>query len=265
MSPGSDIQDSTRSTTPDADDIPLVAQPSGHELPPDVYMADLTAGEKAAFTKAREKRVSALQTVGELLVAQAREEHREAMREDHRNFQEFLTEMRTARQEDQDAHAMMLAAMERSLNSTDELTRVISLLVQAQVAHLATSQARNQNLRAEAAQGVPSGRSTYGTDNGIEWHVPPQPPLTFPPYTGAGAQALHPLQPQCRVIPMQPPDTQTQAVRAPSSLWGAPAHFTLMEESSLDSWIPGTPSTQIGPSSTGTCSPFATSCSATDT
>ncbi|KAL8182689.1 UNVERIFIED_CONTAM: hypothetical protein K2H54_061895 [Gekko kuhli] len=94
------------------------------QLPPDIYMADLTAGERAAFTKARKKRVSALQSVGELLAAQAWEEHREAMREDHRNFQEFLTEMRTARQEDQDAHAMMLAAMERSLNSTDELTRV---------------------------------------------------------------------------------------------------------------------------------------------
>ncbi|KAL8220799.1 UNVERIFIED_CONTAM: hypothetical protein K2H54_055091 [Gekko kuhli] len=262
MSPGLDAQDSTRSTTPDADDVPLVAQPSGHgtqetpvgddreveeplenqdrdpelelgcgmgggwcsrakcttrndlldipihpclyshsELPPDVYMVDLTAGERAAFTKARKKRVSALHSVGELLAAQAREEHREAMREDQRNFQQFLTEMRTARQEDQDARAMMLAAMERSLNSTDELTRVVSLLVQAQVAHLATSRARNQDLCAEAAQGVPSGRSAYGTDSGIQWHMPPQ-PLTSPPYTGAGAQALHPLEPQCRVIPM---------------------------------------------------------------
>ncbi|KAL8190755.1 UNVERIFIED_CONTAM: hypothetical protein K2H54_060567 [Gekko kuhli] len=52
------------------------------QLPPDVYMADLTAGERSAFTKARKKRVSALQSVGELLAAQAREEHREAMRED---------------------------------------------------------------------------------------------------------------------------------------------------------------------------------------
>ncbi|KAL8177623.1 UNVERIFIED_CONTAM: hypothetical protein K2H54_014744 [Gekko kuhli] len=66
--------------TPDADDVPPVAQPSGHgseetpvgavcepeeplenwdrdpeELPPDVYMADLTAGERSALTKARKK------------------------------------------------------------------------------------------------------------------------------------------------------------------------------------------------------------------
>ncbi|KAL8220829.1 UNVERIFIED_CONTAM: hypothetical protein K2H54_055366 [Gekko kuhli] len=121
---------------------------SQSKLPPDVYMADLTA-------------------------AQAREEHREAMREDRRDFQEFLTEMRAARQEDQDARAVMLAAMERSQKSTDELTRVVSLLVQAQVVHLTTSQARNQDLRAEAAQGVPSGRSPYGTASGIQWHMPP--------------------------------------------------------------------------------------------
>ncbi|KAL8170051.1 UNVERIFIED_CONTAM: hypothetical protein K2H54_062403 [Gekko kuhli] len=95
------------------------------QLPPDVYMADLTAGERAAFTKARKKRVSALQSVGELLAAQAQEEHRKAWREDRRDFQEFLMEMRAARQEDQDAHAMMLAAMERSLNSTDKLTQVV--------------------------------------------------------------------------------------------------------------------------------------------
>ncbi|KAL8174524.1 UNVERIFIED_CONTAM: hypothetical protein K2H54_048203 [Gekko kuhli] len=209
---------------------------SHSELPPDVYMADLMAGERAAFTKARKKRVSALQSVGELLAAQPREEHREARREDRRNFQEFLTEMRTARQEDQDAHAMMLAAMERSLNSTDELTRIVSLLVQAQVAHLAMSQARNQDLRAEAAQGVPSGRSAYGTDSGIQWHMPPQPPLTFPPYTGAGAQALHPLEPQCRVIPMQPPDTQKQAVQAPSSLC-PPLH--ILHTGKTVHWNPG--------------------------
>ncbi|KAL8219139.1 UNVERIFIED_CONTAM: hypothetical protein K2H54_008456 [Gekko kuhli] len=133
---GSEAQDTTRPGTPDADDVPPVAKPSGHgteetpvgadseaeeplenqdrdpeQLPPDVYMADLTAGERSALTKARKKRVSALQSVGELLAAQAREEHREAMREDQRNFQQFLTEMRSARQADEDARGVMLAAM----------------------------------------------------------------------------------------------------------------------------------------------------------
>ncbi|KAL8190545.1 UNVERIFIED_CONTAM: hypothetical protein K2H54_055560 [Gekko kuhli] len=208
MSPGSDAQDTTRPATPDADDVPPVAQPSGHgteetpmgadceaeeplenqdrdpeQLPPDVYMADLTAGERSAFTKARKKRVSALQSVGELLAAQAREEHREAMREDQRNFQQFLTEMRTARQEDEDARGMMLAAMARSQKSMEELTSVVRLLVEAQVAHLATIQARNPDRRAEAAQGAPSGRAAYGTDSGIQWQMPPQ-AFTFPPYTG---------------------------------------------------------------------------------
>ncbi|KAL8219214.1 UNVERIFIED_CONTAM: hypothetical protein K2H54_013185 [Gekko kuhli] len=136
MSPGSEAQDTTRPGTPDADDVPPVAKPSGHgteetpvgadseaeeplenqdrdpeQLPPDVYMADLTAAERSALTKARKKRVSALQSVGELLAAQAREEHREAMREDQRNFQQFLTEMRSARQADEDARGVMLAAM----------------------------------------------------------------------------------------------------------------------------------------------------------
>ncbi|KAL8172662.1 UNVERIFIED_CONTAM: hypothetical protein K2H54_005752 [Gekko kuhli] len=95
-------------------------------------MGDLMAGEKAAFTKARKKRVTALQSVGELLVTQAREDHREARREDRRDFQDFLKEMRAARQEDKDARAMMLTAMERSVHSTDKLTRAISLLVRAQ-------------------------------------------------------------------------------------------------------------------------------------
>ncbi|KAL8221116.1 UNVERIFIED_CONTAM: hypothetical protein K2H54_059571 [Gekko kuhli] len=217
---GSDAQDTTRPATPDADDVPPVAQPSGNgteetpvgadceaeeplenqdrdpeQLPPDVYMADLTAGERSAFMKARKKRVSALQSVGELLAAQDREEHREAMREDWRNFQQFLTEMRTARQEDQDAWGMMLAAMARSQKSTEELTSVVHLLVEAQVAHLATIQARNLDRHAEAAQGAPSGRAAYGTDSGIQWQMPPQ-AFTFPPYTGAGAQAVHPLEPQ---------------------------------------------------------------------
>ncbi|KAL8221130.1 UNVERIFIED_CONTAM: hypothetical protein K2H54_059879 [Gekko kuhli] len=162
-------------------DIPIHSWPYSHsELQPDVYMADLMADERAAFTKARKKRVSALQSVGELLTAQTREEHREAMREDQRNFQQFLMEMRTARQEDQDAWAMMLAAMARSQKSTEELTRVVNLLVQAQVAHLATGQARNLDRCAEAAQGAPSGRAAYGTDSGIQWQMPPQ-PFTFPP------------------------------------------------------------------------------------
>ncbi|KAL8190799.1 UNVERIFIED_CONTAM: hypothetical protein K2H54_061610 [Gekko kuhli] len=202
---GSEDQDTTRPATPEADDVPPVAQPSGHgteetpvgadceveeplenqdrdpeQLPPDVYMADLMAGERSAFTKARKKRVSALQSVGELLAAQAREEHREAMREDQRNFQQFLTEMRSARQEDEDAQGVMLAAMARSQKCTEELTSVIHLLVEAQVAHLATIQARNPDRRAEAAQGAPSGRAVYGTDSGIQWQMPPQeltPPL----------------------------------------------------------------------------------------
>ncbi|KAL8221092.1 UNVERIFIED_CONTAM: hypothetical protein K2H54_058882 [Gekko kuhli] len=245
MSPWSDAQDTTRPTTPDADDVPPVAQPSGHgtqetpvgddceaeeplenqdrdpeQLPPNVYMADLTAGERAAFMKARKKRVSALQSIGELLAAQAREEHREAMREDQRNFQLFLTEMRTARQEDQDARAMMLAAMARSQKSTEELTSVVCLLVKAQVAHLATIQARNPERCTEAAQGAPSGRAAYGTDSGIQWKMPPQ-PFTFPPYTGAGAQALHPLEPQCRVIPRHP-DT---GGAGPLKPLGAPCTF----------------------------------------
>ncbi|KAL8221176.1 UNVERIFIED_CONTAM: hypothetical protein K2H54_060565 [Gekko kuhli] len=67
------------------------------ELPPDVTMADLTAGERSALTKSRKKRVSALQSVGELIATQAREEHREAMRADERRYQEFLREMRCAR------------------------------------------------------------------------------------------------------------------------------------------------------------------------
>ncbi|KAL8207042.1 UNVERIFIED_CONTAM: hypothetical protein K2H54_040520 [Gekko kuhli] len=284
---GSDAQDTTRPATPDADDVPPVAQPSGHgteetpvgadceaeeplenqdrdpeQLPPDVYMADLMAGERSAFTKAKKKRVSALQSVGELLAAQAWEEHREAMREDQRNFQQFLTEMRAARQEDEDARGVMLAAMARSQKSTEELTSDIRFLVEAQVAHLAIIQVRNPDRRAEAAQGAPSGRAAYGTDSGIQWQMPPQ-AFTFPPYTGAGAQALHPLEPQCRVLPMQPPDTHTPAVQAHSSLWAPPAHFTHREDSSPESWIPGTPSTQIGPPSPGTCSPLAPSCSAT--
>ncbi|KAL8221209.1 UNVERIFIED_CONTAM: hypothetical protein K2H54_061382 [Gekko kuhli] len=166
MSPGSEAQHTTRPGTPDADDVPPVAQPSGHgteetpvgadcepeeplenqdrdpehelgcELPPDVYMADLTAGERSALTKARKKRVSALQSVGELLAAQAREEHREAMRADERHYQEFLKEMRSARQAEEDARGVMLAAMAQSNKCTQELTSVVSRLVEAQVAHL---------------------------------------------------------------------------------------------------------------------------------
>ncbi|KAL8185523.1 UNVERIFIED_CONTAM: hypothetical protein K2H54_054393 [Gekko kuhli] len=225
------------------------------QLPPDVYMADLTAGERSAFTKARKKRVSALQSIGELLAAQAREEHREAMREDQRNFQQFLTEMRTARQEDEDARGMMLTAMARFQKSMEELTSVVRLLVEAQVAHLATIQARNPDRRAEAAQGAPSGRTECGTDSGIQWQMPPQ-AFTFPPYTS---------EPQCRVLPMQPPDTHTPVVQAHSSLWAPLAHFTHQEDSSPEFWIPGTLSTQIGPPSPGTCSPLAPRCSATAT
>ncbi|KAL8175518.1 UNVERIFIED_CONTAM: hypothetical protein K2H54_027091 [Gekko kuhli] len=117
------------------------------QLPPDVYMGDLTAGEKAAFTKARKKWVTALQSVGELLAAQAREDHREARREDRRDFQDFLKEMRAARQEDKDARAMMLAAMERSVHSTDELTWAVSLLVRAQVGRLTPAHPCSQDLR----------------------------------------------------------------------------------------------------------------------
>ncbi|KAL8203435.1 UNVERIFIED_CONTAM: hypothetical protein K2H54_054000 [Gekko kuhli] len=239
---GSEAQDTTRPGTPDADDVPPVAQPSGHgteetpvgadceaeeplenqdrdpeQLPLDVYMADLTAGERSALTKARKKRVSALQSVGELLAAQAREEHREAMREDQRNFQQFLTEMRSARQAEEDAWGVMLAAMARSHQCTEELTSVVRHLVEAQVAHLETIQARNPDRRTEAAQGTPSGRAAYGTDSGIQWQMPPQ-AFTPPPHTGAGAQALHPLEQQCRVLPMQPPHTHTPAVQAHSSL-----------------------------------------------
>ncbi|KAL8213550.1 UNVERIFIED_CONTAM: hypothetical protein K2H54_066710 [Gekko kuhli] len=222
--------------TPDADDVPPVAQPSGHgteetrvgavcdpqeplenrdrdpeELPPDVYMADLTAGERSALTKARKKRVSALQSVAELLAAQAREEHREAMRADERRYQEFLKEMRCARQAEEDAREMMLAAMTESNECARELTSVLSRLVEAQVAHLEAKRARDPFRRAEAAQGAPSGRAAYGDYSGIQWQMPPQ-AFTFPPYAGAGAQAQDPLGQQGRVLPMQPPDTHTPAV-----------------------------------------------------
>ncbi|KAL8175610.1 UNVERIFIED_CONTAM: hypothetical protein K2H54_001197 [Gekko kuhli] len=266
---------------PDADDVPPVAQPSGHgseetpvgavcepeepletrdrdpeELPPDVHMADLTAGERSALTKARKKRVSALQSVGELLAAQAREEHREAMRADERRYQDFLKEMRSARQAEEDARGVMLAALTQTNKCTQELTSVVSRLVEAQVAHLEAKRARDPYRRAEAAQGAPSGRAAYGDYSGIQWQMPPQ-AFTFPPYAGAGAQG--------RVLPMQPPDTHTPAVQAHSSLWAPPPHFTRREDSSPESWVPGTPSTQIGTPSQGTCSPLAPSCSATAT
>ncbi|KAL8163072.1 UNVERIFIED_CONTAM: hypothetical protein K2H54_006229 [Gekko kuhli] len=198
---GSDVQGTTRPPSPDADDVPIgygtPETPAGddreaeeplenqdrdpEQLPPDVYMADLTASERAAFTKARKKRISALQSVGELLAAQAWEEHREAQREDRRDFQEFLQEMRAARQEDQEARAMMLAAMDRSQNSTNKLTRVVSLLVQAHVVWLTTSQPPNQDLHPEAALGVSYGRSAHGTDSGIQWHMPPSHQRLSPP------------------------------------------------------------------------------------
>ncbi|KAL8186692.1 UNVERIFIED_CONTAM: hypothetical protein K2H54_004916 [Gekko kuhli] len=173
--------------TTDADDDPPVAQPSGHgseerpvgavrepqetmenrdrdpeELPPDVYMADLTAGERSALTKARKKRVSALQSVGELIATQAREEHREAMRADERRYQEFLREMRCAREAEEDARERMLAAMTESNQCTRELTGVLSRLVEAQVAHLEATRVRDPERRAEAAQGAPSGRPAFG-------------------------------------------------------------------------------------------------------
>ncbi|KAL8178193.1 UNVERIFIED_CONTAM: hypothetical protein K2H54_035549 [Gekko kuhli] len=275
--------------TTDADDVPPVAQPSGHgsderpvgavrepeeamenrdrdpeELPPDVAMADLTAGERSALTKLRKKRVSALQSVGELIATQAREEHREAMRADERRYQEFLREMRSARQAEEDSWGRMLAAMTESNECTRELTSVLSRLVEAQVAHLEATRARDQDRRAEAALGAPTGRPASGNYSGIQWQMPPQ-ALTFPPYAGAGAQAQDPLGQQGIVLPMQPPDTHAPAVQAHSSLWSPPPHLARREYSSPESWVPGTPSTQMGTPYQGTRSPFGQSCSATAT
>ncbi|KAL8178915.1 UNVERIFIED_CONTAM: hypothetical protein K2H54_057651 [Gekko kuhli] len=278
---GSDAQDTMRPATPDADDLPPVAQPSGHgteetpvgadceaeeplenqdrdpehelgcELPPDVYMADLTAGERSASTKARKKRVSALQSIGELLAAQAQEEHREAMREDRRNFQQFLTEMRTARQEDEDARGMMLAAMARSQKSTEELTSVVRLLVEAQVAHLATIQVHNPDHRAEAAQGAPSGRAAYRTDSGIQWQMPPQ-AFTSPPYTGSGAPAVHTVEKSCRAIPTQPPATPPpQTGPASQSLLEPPSRLPKADHGSAAKWFHAIKPPQTGPHFTG--------------
>ncbi|KAL8194246.1 UNVERIFIED_CONTAM: hypothetical protein K2H54_009439 [Gekko kuhli] len=274
--------------TTDADDVPPVAQPSGHgsserpvravsepeeamesrdrdpeELPPDVAMADLTAGERSALTKSRKKRVSALQSVGELIVTQAREEHREAMRADERRYQEFMLEMRSARQAEEDARGRMLAALTESNECTRELTGVLSRLVEAQVAHLEAKRARDQDRRAEAALGAPPGRPASGNYSGIQWQMPPQ-ALTFPPYAGGGAQAQDPLGQQGLVLPMQPPDTHAPAVQAHSSLWSPPPHLARREYSSPESWVPGTPSsTQMGTPYQGTRSPSVQSCSAT--
>ncbi|KAL8189959.1 UNVERIFIED_CONTAM: hypothetical protein K2H54_059510 [Gekko kuhli] len=267
--------------TTDADDVPPVAQPSGHagsderpvgavrepeeamenrdrdpeELPPDVTMADLTAGERSALTKSRKKRVSALQSVGELIATQAREEHREAMRADERRYQEFLREMRCARQAEENARERMLAAMTESNECTRELNNILTRLVEAQVAHLEATRARDQDRRAEAALGAPSGR---------QWQMPPQ-ALTFPPYAGAGAQAQDPLGQQGIVLPMQPPDTHAPAVQAHSRLCSPPPHLAHREYSSSESWVPGTPSTQMGTPYQGTHSPFGQRCSATAT
>ncbi|KAL8220759.1 UNVERIFIED_CONTAM: hypothetical protein K2H54_054348, partial [Gekko kuhli] len=232
------------------------------ELPPDVAMADLTAGERSALTKSRKKRVSALQSVGELIATQAREEHREAMRADERRYQEFMREMRSARQAEEDARGRMLAALTESNECTRELTGVLSRLVEAQVAHLEAKRARDQDRRAEAALGAPPGRPASGNYSGIQWQMPPQ-ALPFPPYAGAGAQAQDPLGQQGLVLPMQPPDTHAPAVQAHSTLWSPPPHLARREYSSPESWVPGTPSTQMGTPYQGTRSPFVQSCSAT--
>ncbi|KAL8190726.1 UNVERIFIED_CONTAM: hypothetical protein K2H54_059776 [Gekko kuhli] len=225
------------------------------ELPPDVTMADLTAGERSALTKSRKKRVSALQSVGELIATQAREEHREAMRADERRYQEFLREMRCARQAEENSRERMLAAMTESNECTRELNNILTRLVEAQVAHLEATRARDQDRRAEAALGAPSGR---------QWQMPPQ-ALTFPPYAGAGAQAQDPLGQQGIVLPMQPPDTHAPAVQAHSRLCSPPPHLAHREYSSSESWVPGTPSTQMGTPYQGTHSPFGQRCSATAT
>ncbi|KAL8182874.1 UNVERIFIED_CONTAM: hypothetical protein K2H54_005112 [Gekko kuhli] len=159
------------------------------DLPPDVNMADLTAGERAALTKARKKRVSALQRVGELLAARAWEDQREARREDWRDLQELLAELRAAQQEDQDARAAMLTAMDRSSNSTNELTRAVTLLVQTHYGQTPPSHSCQQGPGAMATQALPPKRPQPGTSSAPQWAIVPQPPQAGPTATGPSTTA----------------------------------------------------------------------------
>ncbi|KAL8219376.1 UNVERIFIED_CONTAM: hypothetical protein K2H54_022157 [Gekko kuhli] len=185
--------------------------PDQEHLPPDINMADLTAGERAALTKARKKRVLALQSISECLAAQAQEDHREAQRKDQRDIQEFLVELRAAQQEDQEARAMMLAVLERSIHLTDELTRVVNLLVQTHCGRPTPAHPCHQDLGAVVADGVPADGSVPGNSSAVQWPMPPQPPQTAPPSTSTGAPPVHPMQPSCSVTATQPPDTIDRA------------------------------------------------------
>lgn len=86
-------------------------------------MAELSPKSQEALKKAKKKRVSALNRIGEQMMAQATREHKDLMEAGGRQHQELITEMRTAREEFLEEMRAARAEERRSREEKNELMR----------------------------------------------------------------------------------------------------------------------------------------------
>ncbi|XP_060094421.1 zinc finger and SCAN domain-containing protein 29-like [Heteronotia binoei] len=103
-------------------------------IPPGTLMSELTPRTRLAVMRARKKRVSALQKVGENLAKEASRENRALMQSAREEHQELLEELRASRHAEDVSRESMQGFMKAAATSLSDISKTLVPLVQLMAA-----------------------------------------------------------------------------------------------------------------------------------
>lgn len=95
------------------------------DIPPGVTLADLSPSSRLALQRAKRKRVSAIQRVGEMMLQQSSREHRAMLEAGRKESELFLQEMRAARKQEKEGTDTMCSLFREALTTLKDISRAM--------------------------------------------------------------------------------------------------------------------------------------------
>lgn len=148
-------------------------------------MSDLSPSSRLALMRAKKKKVSTVQRVGEEMMRQTSREHRAMLKASNEEHREFMSEMRAAREEERQSNQAMCSLFREALSMLSEMSKVILQ------SRMGVTEERVQNVvKEDHSESVPSasevGELTRGESQGESSQV-----VTPPSETTAIATGRH--------------------------------------------------------------------------
>lgn len=94
-------------------------------IPPGITLADLSPASRLTLQRAKRKRVSAIQRVGDMMLQQSTREHRAILEAGRKEHKEFMEEIRAARQQEKEGTDTVCSLFRDSLAILKDMSRAM--------------------------------------------------------------------------------------------------------------------------------------------